>query len=214
MPADAGDGDTALLAALDALRECRVQNHAARALVLSPPRGTAAPLATIGLARLLSGEGRTILVDLNRDSPAVESRNLALDSYGPGDAEPLGLGELLAGRASFAEIIHRDSQSRLHVVPVGAEPVRGAALDAIDLVLEALGETYDYVVLHAPEPDDAVTQRLAPDADVAILVQAGERSAADLDTARAAMRRAKGPDAVHAVPASLLLPRGLVRQAA
>ena len=172
-------------------------------------------MASVGLARRLSEEGRTILVDFNRRSPAVEARNLALDSYGPGDAEPLGLTELLAGRASFAEIIHRDSQSRLHVVPVGALGLDLTALDAVDMMMKALGETYDYVVMHAPAPTDPVTLRLAPDADAVLMVHSGERVTADVDAARAALVRAgAGSTALHLVPASLLVARALVREAA
>ncbi len=208
------EGEASLLAVLDALRSCRVQNHAARALVVPPSERAEAPLAVIGLARRLSGEGRTILVDFNRHSPAVESRNLALDSYGPGDAEPLGLGELLAGQASFAEIIHRDSQSRLHVVPVGAAPIDSEALDSVGLVLDALGETYDYLVLHAPEPTNPITRMLAPSANVVVLVAGGARETMDIDAARAALATMGGPASVHFVPASVLEPRRLVREAA
>ncbi len=208
------EGEASLLAVLDALRSCRVQNHAARALVVPPSARAESPLAVIGLARRLSGEGRTILVDFNRSSPAVESRNLALDSYGPGDAEPMGLGELLAGQASFAEIIHRDSQSRLHVVPAGATAIDEAALESVGLVLDALGETYDYLVLHAPAPTDPITRSLAPGADVVVMVAGGDRGAADVDSARTALADIGAPASVHFVPASVLEPRRLVREAA
>lgn len=210
----AAEGEASLLATLDALRDCRVQNHAARALVLPPSARGGAALAVIGLARRLSGEGRTILVDLNRGTPAVEPRHLALDSYGPGDGEPMGLGELLAGHASFAEIIHRDSQSRLHVVPVGRDAIDGPALDTIGLVLDALGETYDYVVLHAPAPTDPVTLRLAPEADAVVIVHAGDRAAAEIAAAREVLSRAGGPASVHLVPASVLAPRSALSRAA
>lgn len=212
--AAAAEGEASLLAALDALRECRVQNHAARALVMPLAERAEVPAGVIGLARRLSGEGRTILVDFNRNNPAVEPRNLALDRYGPVDAEPLGLGELLAGRASFAEIIHRDSHSRLHVIPVGALALDAGALRAVDLVLNALRETYDYVVMHAPVAADAVTVRLAPDADAAVFVHAGERVPGEVDAARAALARHGGPESVHVVPTSALAPTALVREAA
>ena len=95
--------------------------------------GRSRPLAVVGFARrLCRGKGRTILVDCNRRSPAVESRNLALDSYGPGDAEPLGLGELLAGPRE----LRRDHPSRQPVPPprrggrLGRGPLDTAALDS------------------------------------------------------------------------------------
>ncbi len=210
----AAEGEAALLAALDGLRARRSAARGARALILPPSTRADVPAATIGLARRLAAEGRTILVDCNGRSPAVEPRHLAIDTYGPGDAAPLGLGELLAGRASFAEIIHRDSQSRLHVVPAGALGPGAGTFDPIGLVLDALGETYDYVLLHAPAPTDPVTLRLAPDVDAAILIHAGERATADVETARAALVRHGGPEAMHAIPAAVLLPRASVRAAA
>ncbi len=207
-------GEASLEAAIAALRGFRVQNHAARALVVPPSGRSEAPAAVVALARRLCAEGRTILVDCNARNPAVEPRHLSLDSYGSTDEAPLGLGELLAGSASFAEVIHRDSQSRLHVVPAGSLKGTVQALDSVGLVLDALGETYDYVVLHAPALTDPVTLRLAPSCDAVVMVHGGEDVAADLDAARAAMARDGGPASVHAVPASALEPRVPVRRAA
>ncbi|WP_237480070.1 GumC family protein [Lichenibacterium dinghuense] len=197
------EGEASLAATLDGLRSLRAQNHAARALVVPPSARAEAPAAVIALARRLCADGRTILVDCNGRRPAVEPRHLSLDSYGSSDAPPLGLGELLTGDASFAEVIHRDSQSRLHVIPAGSLGTGAADLDAIKLVLDALGETYDYVVLHAPAPTDPVTLRLAPDCDAVVMVHGGD-AAADLASGRAALARAGGPAAVHAVPAAAL----------
>ena len=190
-----------LLAAIAAFRASPARNGAARILIVPAPGCPASPTAVLDLARRLCAEGRAILVDCNGDDPVVEARILALDTYGPGDADPLGLSELLRGRASFAEVIHRDSQSRLHVIPVGLPGLEASGLDTIDLVLDALGETYDYVLLHAPEPAQPVTRRLAHHADVAAVVYAGEPRAADIDAARATLARAGGPDAVHVLPA-------------
>ena len=209
-------GEASLQAAIEALRGFRVQNHAARALVVPPSAGGEAPAAVIALARRLCAEGRTILVDCNARRPAIEPRHLSLDSYGSDDAAPLGLGELLSGSASFAEVIHRDSQSRLHVVPAGSLKGTAPALESVGLVLDALGETYDYVVLHAPAPDDPVTLRLAPDCDAVVMVYGGDGVAADLEAARAAIARDGGPATatILAVPASALETRAPVRRAA
>ena len=208
------EGEASLLAAVEALRGFRLQNHAARALLVPASAGAEQPAAVVALARRLCAEGRTILVDFNAHRPAVEPRHLSLDSYGAGDAAPLGLGELLAGTASFAEVIHRDSQSRLHVVPVGSMSGSAQNLDPVGLVLDALGETYDYVLLHAPAPTDPVTSRLAPDCHAAVVVYGTGDVAADLTAARAALARNGGPQVVEAVPATALETRAPVRQAA
>ena len=58
-----------------------------------------------------------------------------------------GLSELLSGRASFAEVIHRDHASRLHFIPTGRAD---ADFCDFDLILDALLETYDFIILLAP----------------------------------------------------------------
>ena len=206
-------GEASLLAALEALRQRRVQNQAARALVLSAGDAEA-KLGVVGFARVLSGEGRTILVDFDHAAPVVQARNIALDSYGADDAPPLGLAELLAGEASFADVIHRDSQSRLHVVPVGATAIDELALTSIGLVLDALGETYDYVVMHGAAPDDVATRQLMPDADAVILVEADGAGLAATQDWRARLDAVDSAATVHVLPASVLVPRSLVRKAA
>ncbi len=72
-----------------------------------------------------------------------------------------GLAELMSGEASFAEAIHRDAQSRLHVIPAGRDCEAGTELAS---VLDALKGTYDVVVLGAPramgvEEAQSVTER-------------------------------------------------------
>jgi hypothetical protein len=66
-----------------------------------------------------------------------------------GDGTTLcGLSDLLSGSSSFAEVIHRDAESRLHFVPVGSQTI--ADLRDFPLALEALSETYDFLILLTP----------------------------------------------------------------
>lgn len=93
------------------------------------------------LAELLAQRCRCILVDLARD-----------DEHG----EP-GFSELLAGEALFSDIIMREAGSRLHSIGpgrAGREAVF-AAPDLIDVALEALCETYDWVLVAAASNDDS-----------------------------------------------------------
>jgi hypothetical protein len=116
-----------------------------------PPRGLA-PLVLVldgggegaarprALAELLAQRCRCILVDLARD-----------DDHG----EP-GFSELLAGEALFSDIIMRETGSRLHGIGpgrAGREAVF-AAPDLVDVALEALCETYDWVLVAAASNDD------------------------------------------------------------
>jgi uncharacterized protein involved in exopolysaccharide biosynthesis len=98
------------------------------------------------LAELLSQRCRCIIVDLAAD----EGRS------------QLGFSELLAGEALFSDIITREPGSRLHRIGPGRAG-RDAVLAAPDLVevaLDALCETYDWVLVAAASNDDGAV--LAP----------------------------------------------------
>ena len=106
------------------------------------------------LARALSLEGRAILV-----------------TFGAGSDRRIGLSELVDGSASFSEAIHREAGSRLHILPAGHR--RTGAGEALTLVMEALAETYDFVVLAMLDEDREAAQKLslalAPFADHAVI---------------------------------------------
>jgi hypothetical protein len=128
----------------------------------------------IGLARALAQRGRSIIVDLN----AAPDDLAPLVS--PSRDQPVtgltGLSELLAGEVSLAEVIHRDHATRLHFIPAG---MREADFRDFDLILEALSETYDFVLLLAPSfPASEIVKIMAPHTDFIVLTAAkdlGER---------------------------------------
>ncbi|MGH6852042.1 MAG: Wzz/FepE/Etk N-terminal domain-containing protein, partial [Methylocella sp.] len=104
----------------------------------------AASCMMLDLARDLAREGRSIVIGLD-ESPLLD---FASSTAGAPDGDPLGgepaLGDLLAGTASFAEVIRRDPASRLHFLPVG----RDGELDLHEFanVLDALAGIYDFIV--------------------------------------------------------------------
>ena len=122
-----------------------------------PPRGMAPMVLVLDggghgattprdLAELLAQRCRCIIVDLASDD---------------GSREP-GFSELLAGEALFSDIIMRAPGSRLHRIGPGLAG-RDAVLAAPDLVevaLDALCETYDWVLVAAASNDDGAV--LAP----------------------------------------------------
>lgn len=86
-----------------------------------------------------------VIVCLDMASPLLDE--LTADPRAP------GLTDLLFGVASFSDTIHREAASRCHVIPPG----RGArdadgliATDRLTLILSALEQTYDHVVVAAP----------------------------------------------------------------
>jgi len=94
---------------------------------------------------------RAVLVDWSRDG-----KGLAASLGIP--ARP-GMCDLLDGRASFDDVIVRLPESEAHVIAAGAppaDPERPLDADWINLVLDALDEAYDHIVVVA-QIDEART---------------------------------------------------------
>jgi succinoglycan biosynthesis transport protein ExoP len=135
-----------------------------RVAVAGVRRHVGTTIAAITLARTLSREARVILVDL-----AFEAPHLAAISSDP--AAP-GIADLVRGTASFGQIITRDRLSRLHLI--GAGQGHGATeLDSprLAMTLDALGRSYDHVVVDAGADPDVV-ERFDPSTTKVVLIAA------------------------------------------
>ncbi len=100
---------------------------------------------SLRLARALAREGRAMLVQVDDEDAFLRAAlEQAIGPRNPGEWRP-GLAQLLDGEASFAEAIFRDAASRLHIVQAGGavETEDGA----LDLILDALQATYDFVLI-------------------------------------------------------------------
>lgn len=160
-PDDAASFDE-ICAALIAMRR---EGEASRVLVTGV-REAVGGQAALRLARALSRRGRAILVDLT-DS-AGPTTALDLDAAG-------GLGDLIDGDLSFAEAIHRDVATRLHVLPAGRSLDGDAPLDRtlVRDALAALSATYDHIVIAGPATAHALAlQDLFEQVDLIALVAA------------------------------------------
>ena len=162
VPADA---TAALASDLVALKAA---DQALRILVLDE-RPASNEHATIRLGRALSQGARVIALDL-AGREGARSR--------------LGFAELLGGQASFAEVIHRDPVSRLHLITPGHRPEGiGGDLDGMANVLDALAETYDHVLVGGVAPSSQLAHVIAAEhTDIVVLaadhaVGAAERAA-------------------------------------
>jgi len=144
-----------------------------RIVATSPKATGAASCMMLDLARGLAGEGRSIVIGLDESSLLDFESSTAGAPHGhPPGAEP-ALGDLLAGTASFAEVIRRDPASRLHFLPVG----RDGELDLHEFanVIDALAGIYDFIVTIAPPLDrNGIAGTLAAQADVVLLAAPGE----------------------------------------
>ncbi|UOK70254.1 tyrosine-protein kinase family protein [Ancylobacter polymorphus] len=144
-------------------------------------RGSAARLVTVtggradesiarcalALGRSLAGtEQRVVVVCLDVASPTLDG--LTADPRAP------GLTDLLSGVCGFSDAIHRESASRCHVIPPGRGAREADGLvtaDRLPLILTALKQTYDHVIVAAPPLGGmAGAERLASLSPTTILV--------------------------------------------
>ena len=147
----------------------------------------------LDLARGLAREGRSIVIELDESSLLDFASSSAGAPHGrPPGTEP-ALGDLLAGTASFAEVIRRDPASRLHFLPVGrdGEP----DLQEFANVIDALAGTYDFIVTIAPPFDrNGIAGTLAAKADVVLLAAPGEPSGGAVVEAEARLIESGAPE--------------------
>jgi hypothetical protein len=82
-----------------------------------------------------------------------------------------GLGDLLLGDAAFGEVIRRDEDSGVHVIPLGT--TKGAPpVQRLQIVINALTHTYDKVIVVADKLDEWPDEHVRP--DVAAIVCGSE----------------------------------------
>ena len=131
--------------------------------------------AAVAVSRGLSRQGRAILVAADAGDEAYHQL------LPPGAGRLKGLTDFIAGEAEFAQIIDRDAESRLHVIPAGRVIPAGLGGDApwgeMSSVVDALAQTYDFVVFATSSRDSALA--LAPLFDVA-LVSGADAAAREL----------------------------------
>jgi len=131
----------------DLSRLIELRGGAARLVMVTGPssdEGIARCALSLGRS-LASAERRVVIVCLDVTAAALDE--LTADPRAP------GLTDLLFGVASFSDTIHREAASRCHVIPPG----RGSrdaggliAAERLTLILRALEQTYDHVVVAAP----------------------------------------------------------------
>jgi uncharacterized protein involved in exopolysaccharide biosynthesis/Mrp family chromosome partitioning ATPase len=136
-----------------------------RVAVAGSGRNVGTTYAAISLARTLAAQGSVVLVDLAFNAP-----NLSVIS---GDPQAPGIAELLRGQMSFGDVITRDQYSNVHLVAtgnVGGDAMGLASAPMLPGVIEALAQSYDFVVIDIGAVPELATERLAPLAACAVLV--------------------------------------------
>ncbi len=123
--------------------------------------------AALALARSLAEDSLVVCVKIAND-PAASSATAV-------EADAPGLADLIRGSASFGEVITRDKQSRVHLVPpgrAGLEPSMILSSLRFITMVDALARTYDHVVLDVGPVSDVTLDRAAKLAPRAVLVVA------------------------------------------
>lgn len=110
-------------------------------------------MATVAIARAIAAKGaRIVVIDLAPDGSSVDT--LFGLPAGPGFVD------LLAGTTDFTKVIARDPLSNAHLLRFGMDR-NEAALSLMDqrteAVLNALGNIYDVVLIHAGEASSRTT---------------------------------------------------------
>lgn len=133
-------------------------------------------LKALAIARPLAAQARVLLINLDAET-------FDIDALADNDDAP-GISDLVAGSATYAEVIHRDPQTRLHIIGYGRGALQGR--DGFDEVLEVLSESYDHVLLFCrAEGEGLKAADLAPLADYVILNDADLLDAATANRIKA-----------------------------
>ncbi len=121
------------------------------------------------LGRVLSRTFRVIAIDcFEGTEPTAPNAVQGIAGFTHTGAP--GFRDLLDGQASFAEVIHRDVASRLHFVTgVLTEAQRTVDEDGVANLLDALAETYDFVIACGPAIEAAAPALLTDHVDVVLV---------------------------------------------
>jgi uncharacterized protein involved in exopolysaccharide biosynthesis len=131
-----------------------------RIALFGSARDAGTALAALTLARALAWDARVVLVDLSENAASVP--------VAEGDVRAPGVAEIVRATASFGEIITRDRLSRVHLVAAGdakGELSRILSSPRLAMLVDALAQTYDHVLVNAGAVSDVpvdLVVRLAP----------------------------------------------------
>lgn len=142
-----------------------VVENAVRVAVAVSPSGDAGSAATVALARAIADRGRkTILLDLT--GSAYPTRQMA------GTIHLAGITDLLVGDAALGDVIHGDERSQAHVVARGNADIKRAmrGIDRLSMIVDALSDAYDTVLVECGPADVAGVHRLTPSGDAEIIL--------------------------------------------
>ncbi len=125
-------------------------------IALLSPEGEVGSEGSVLLARYLATGGASVI--------AVDMTGAGASSHAMiGPSVVPGIKDLLAGEATFGDVIHSDRGSRAHIIPTGVASAEIAAEsgDRLHMIFDALEKTYDYVVIDCGAADVAGLSRIS-----------------------------------------------------
>jgi Mrp family chromosome partitioning ATPase len=134
-----------------------------RIAVLAPEAGKRS-LTAIVLARALAAKPASVIV-VDMTGSATPTQAMLGHETSP------GIKDLLAGLASFTDTLHCDRSSSAHIMASGNASAQSAAQSAAQLpiILDALQQTYEYVIVDCGNADVGGLSRVSTMATVNIL---------------------------------------------
>ena len=146
--------------------------------------GAGSPLAlsaALSAARRLSQEGDCLLLDLGASQPWLTD---AIEHSDESSRELEGLSDLLAEDLDFDQVLRHDLSSEVDIIFPGHGEID---VENLPPVIEALTETYRFVVIHVSDWRSATTHAILPAMVAVVLCAPGERLTGDLKRLRAAL---------------------------
>jgi len=153
---------------------CEAGETARKIVVLGTASGESITLTALTLARLMAREARVAVVDLAGFAPTIAA--VSVDPAAP------GLAEMIEGKASFSEIITKDTLSRVHLVTAGRPGFDRGLLQSprLALALDALRRVYEHVLLDAGAASDLPAELLTTNGHAVVVpdpaLEAGARA--------------------------------------
>jgi polysaccharide biosynthesis transport protein len=142
--APATPGGTTSVSAIAEALVGRAANGACRSLVTGDRPNVDAASEAIALAKALAAAGKSVvLVDWANGGSRLADMT--------GGATSPGIAQLIQGDAAFEDVLQKLADTDAHFVPAGEpldEPTLVFDADRANLVLDALDEAYDHIVVH------------------------------------------------------------------
>jgi uncharacterized protein involved in exopolysaccharide biosynthesis/Mrp family chromosome partitioning ATPase len=172
---DAADVDLEHEFSVGAVARHLVDNDVNVAISVSPT-GDDGSTAAVMLARAIAEMGRKIIL-IDMTGSALPTKLMAETPSLP------GITDLLTGEAAFADTIHGDRLSDAHILPHGTanakRAMRGA--DRLSMVIDALANAYDLVLVECGPADIAGVGRLARKGQAEIVLSAADATAEQIE---------------------------------